>query len=267
MLKKLYRYEFFSLFRSLLPIYAAVIGFSLLSRLTNMFVLQIDTKVTTILSVLINTLYGFSMVAVSVVGLVVIVMRFYKNLLRDEGYLTFSLPFSPTQHIFCKLICGLVVLFIDAIVVLLSLFMLGIGTDFMHELFKLFQNGIHAFVTAYSVKRLVFVAAEVGLTILVAAFQSVLMFYASIAIGQQFKSRIGGAVIAYICFYAAIQTFNSILLSVIFALNFDRMETFFENSLLGFQTALLFPLIEGILLSVVYFVITRHFLTKKLNLE
>ena len=34
MLKKLYKYELYSLFRNLLPVYAAVLGFALLSRLS-----------------------------------------------------------------------------------------------------------------------------------------------------------------------------------------------------------------------------------------
>ena len=113
MLKKLYKYELYSLFRNLLPVYAAVLGFALLSRLsllikTDNVLLQIPSRIST-------TIYFFSIVAVFVVGMVVVVMRFYKNLLSGEGYLTFTLPFSATQHIVCKLLCGVLVIIIDFI--------------------------------------------------------------------------------------------------------------------------------------------------------
>ena len=42
MLKKLYKHEFYSLLRSLLPIYAALIGFAALSRLS--FLIDIENK-------------------------------------------------------------------------------------------------------------------------------------------------------------------------------------------------------------------------------
>ena len=123
MLKKLYKYELYSLFRNLLPVYAAVLGFALLSRLsllikTDNVLLQIPSRIST-------TIYFFSIVAVFVVGMVVVVMRFYKNLLSGEGYLTFTLPFSATQHIVCKLLCGVLVIIIDFISVIASLLIMG----------------------------------------------------------------------------------------------------------------------------------------------
>ena len=50
MLKKLYKYEFYALFRNLLPIYAAVVGFALLSRLTSLVDIKKD---------IFNVLIGF----------------------------------------------------------------------------------------------------------------------------------------------------------------------------------------------------------------
>ena len=54
-------------------------------------------------------------------------MRFYKNLLSGEGYLTFTLPFSATQHIVCKLLCGVLVIVIDFIAVIASLLIMVCG--------------------------------------------------------------------------------------------------------------------------------------------
>ncbi len=265
MLKKLYRYEFYSLFRSLLPIYGAALGFALLSRLTYLF--DFDNLAFSIISGMVTTVYVFSIIAVAIIGIVVVVVRFYRNLLKEEGYLTFSLPFTPTQHILCKLICGFVVILLDAAVVILSLFLLGVGTDVLPMLWNTFKEMLSSVLEYTGTSQLIVTVIEIALMAICSVIQSILMFYASIAIGQQFKSRVGGAVVAYIALYAAVQTVNSVLLLLVTAVNINRLEMFFENGVQSVQLTLLFPLLESIVLSVVYFCITRHFLTQKLNLE
>ena len=203
MLKKLYKYELYSLFRNLLPVYAAVLGFALLSRLsllikTDNVLLQIPSRIST-------TIYFFSIVAVFVVGMVVVVMRFYKNLLSGEGYLTFTLPFSATQHIVCKLLCGVLVIIIDFISVIASLLIMVAGTDTLREIIEALCTGLEAAGQMLTSGQLISISAELIIAAVIGMFQSLLMFYAAIAIGQQFKNRIGGAVVAYISLYAAVQ--------------------------------------------------------------
>lgn len=139
MLKKLYKYELYSLFRNLLPIYAAVLGFALLSRLT--LLIKTDNTLLQIPAGISTTVYAFSIIAVFVVGMVVVVMRFYKNLLSGEGYLTFTLPFTATQHIVCKLLCGVLVIVIDFIAVIASLLIMGAGTEVLAEVFEVLKAG------------------------------------------------------------------------------------------------------------------------------
>ena len=57
MLKKLYKYELYSLFRNLLPIYAAVLGFALLSRLT--LLIKTDNALLQIPAGISTTVYAF----------------------------------------------------------------------------------------------------------------------------------------------------------------------------------------------------------------
>ena len=126
MLKKLYKHEFYSLFRSLLPIYAALFGFSVLSRLV--YLVKTENNIINIFKTFAVIGYVLTIIAVFIVGIVIVVTRFYGNLLSNEGYLTFSLPFTATQHIVCKLICGAVTVAVDFVLVFLSLAVLGIGT-------------------------------------------------------------------------------------------------------------------------------------------
>lgn len=265
MLKKLYKYEFYALFRNLMPIYAAVVGFALLSRLTSL--VDINKDIFNVLIGFIGTFYVISIIAAFIVSFVVVVMRFYKNLLSHEGYLTFTLPFTPTQHIVCKLLCGVAVIIISFVIVLLSLGILGAGTELMSEIIKIIKTAFLSAGQMYSSARLTSFFVQLGIMIIVSLFQSLLMFYAAIAIGQQFRSKIGGAVVAFICLYAASQVIATLELTVFALFNIENIENYFDSGLDAVQSFLIMPFIVSLILSTAYFIITRHFLTKKLNLE
>lgn len=268
MLKKLYKHEFHSLFRSLLPIWAALIGFAVLSRLT--FITDFDNDVLNTVRGLSATAYIFAIIAVFIVGLVIVVMRFYKNLLTHEGYLTFTLPFTPTQHIVCKLVCGVVVMIIDFIIVICSLLILGAGTEILGEILSDIRIAFTALPEYLSAGQIALISSEILLLLLLSPFQSLLMFYAAMALGQQFKNKVGGAAIAYICLYAAVQIITSLIMIPISFVSAGGMEEFnnlINNSVMYLGVFFGFLIVLSAALSIVYFVITRHFLTKKLNLE
>lgn len=268
MLKKLYKHEFHSLFRSLLPIWAALIGFAVLSRLT--FILDFNNDVLNTVRGLSVTAYIFAIIAVFIVGLVIVVMRFYKNLLTHEGYLTFTLPFTPTQHIVCKLVCGVVVMVIDFIIVICSLLILGAGTEILGEILSDIRIALTTLPEYLSAGQIALISSEVFLLLLLSPFQSLLMFYAAMALGQQFKNKVGGAAIAYICLYAAVQIITSLIMIPISFVSAGGMEEFdnlINDSVMYLGVFFGFLIVISAALSIVYFVITRHFLTKKLNLE
>ena len=268
MLKKLYKHEFHSLFRSLLPIWAALIGFAALSRLT--FLTDLENDVLDMVRGLSVTAYIFAIIAVFIVGLVIVVMRFYKNLLTHEGYLTFTLPFTPTQHIVCKLVCGAVVIINDFIIVIGSLLILGAGTEVLGEILDAVKLTITVLPEYLSVGQIALISSEIVLLLLLAPLQSLLMFYAAMALGQQSKNKGGGAAISYICLYAAVQIITSLIMIPIAFVGAGGMEEFnnlINNSVMYLEVFLAFMIVYSALLSAVYFIITRHFLTKKLNLE
>lgn len=266
MLKKLYKHEFYSLFRSMLPIYAALFGFSVLSRL--IYLIKTENNIIDTFKNLAVIGYVLTIVAVFVVGIVIVVTRFYRNLLSSEGYLTFSLPFTATQHIVCKLICGAVTVVIDFVLVLFSLAVLGIGTEAEKDLIKALPLLFKAFFNYGEWPQLTLLIAEIAVLAIIALLESLLMFYAAIAIGQQFKNRVGASVIAYICLYAASQIISLIFMSFMFALgSADAFDNYMNSGITAVSLFLLFPLIFSALLGTVYFLITRYFLSNKLNLE
>ncbi|MBQ1839376.1 MAG: ABC transporter permease, partial [Ruminococcus sp.] len=109
MLGKLLKHEFRATGRIMLPLIGAELllsvlaGFSVrgLDRIQNMNFLGVTY---------IMTLFVFflGLFAVGVVALVLMIQRFYRNLLRDEGYLAMTLPVSVDEHIWSKLIVSFV---------------------------------------------------------------------------------------------------------------------------------------------------------------
>ena len=119
MFYKLCKYEFKSIIRTLGPIYLAVIAISIV----NMF-MGVGSMTNGYYDTLLNNFnFGKSllnlvqmvsifayfgvMVALSVLTLIVIIQRFYKGLLCDEGYLMFTLPVKPWMLILQKVLLHL----------------------------------------------------------------------------------------------------------------------------------------------------------------
>ena len=102
MLVKLIGYETKAFGRIMLPLYAAMLGFALITGLSLRFMPENFTS--GLPGVLLFMLYGILMMSIVVMTCVLSVTRFYKNLLGVEGYLMFSLPTDTGTLIASKVI-------------------------------------------------------------------------------------------------------------------------------------------------------------------
>ena len=109
MLGKLIKHEFRATGRIMLPLLGAELllsvlaGFSVrgLDRIENMNFLGVTYILT--LSV-----FFLGLFVLAVVAFVLMIQRFYRNLLRDEGYLAMTLPVSVDEQIWAKLLVSFV---------------------------------------------------------------------------------------------------------------------------------------------------------------
>ena len=94
MLGKLLKHEFRATGRIMLPLMGALLALALMANLSirGMTSSLSDIPALRILFILILIFFGMGIVAVGVMALVVMVSRFYRNLLKSEGYLMFTLP-------------------------------------------------------------------------------------------------------------------------------------------------------------------------------
>ena len=101
MLGKLFKYEMKATSRIFLPVYIAVVLFAALGRLVTGIDL-FSNELSWLSGIFMGT-YVLVIVATAVLTYIVVIQRFYKNLLTDEGYLMFTLPVKPSRLILSKL--------------------------------------------------------------------------------------------------------------------------------------------------------------------
>ena len=94
------KYELKATTRIFLPLFAA----ALLSALINRVIMLLSPGSWQAPAVISMTLYVIILIGMFVMTFIVLIQRFYKNLLSEEGYLMHTLPVNPRVHITGKLL-------------------------------------------------------------------------------------------------------------------------------------------------------------------
>ena len=120
MLGKLLKHEFKATGRVMLPFLGALLVLSVMVWLSiNVFFSNLGGV--SIIGGIVLTLYFMLLSAIGIVTLVLLVYRFYRSFLSDEGYMTFSLPAGIHAQLGAKLISAAVWIVLTGILVVLSL--------------------------------------------------------------------------------------------------------------------------------------------------
>ena len=273
MVKKLLKHELGSYIRILLPVNAILLIVATVARIVQFF--ESDT-------VTYNIVFWSSMVAVFMgimasifMTVIVAVIRFYKNLFTAEGYLTFTLPVTPAQHITVKLLGAVIFELISVFTILLSLVIVSAG-DVLVEVIKAAVYLISRFFNeagAEIATHFVFYAIEALIMFAISSVFGILVYYTCISIGQMArKNRVFMAVLAYFGYYMIMQILSTVFMVVFTVLELagalEPIFMFFENHAIAsfhiiFCTAI--AVYAGV--SVLFFFINKKIITKKLNLE
>lgn len=124
MLGKLLKQDFRATARIMLPLYAAVPVLGLFTNLITRLCENQNGFLIRTIGALVSFVFSLSLIAAVVTTVVLMILRFYRNLMTDEGYLMFTLPVSTTELIFSKLIVSIVwflgTFAVDALGLLLS---------------------------------------------------------------------------------------------------------------------------------------------------
>ena len=232
------------------------------------------------LTLIIIASYIFGFASLMIV-LIFILIRYYKNFFSDEGYLTFTLPVTPHELLWSKIISAMVWMFGALVTTCLAFVSLfgsiclvavaseGVDVNMMiPSLEEILRQAFGEFLTVY------FDSAEAWFAILRMALTSVLLgivqlilYYFAITLGAMVskKHKVWASIGMYIAINAGISTFNGILSFItvgIVSIVSKGDVSAFSAAVAGYvQDAAM--LIVGI---IVYF-ITVRILQKKVNLE
>lgn len=262
MLNKLLKYEIKSTARIFLPLYITLLFFAVINRLfRTMTALEniASFNLKSILSFVSSFAFFALMFGVPVITLVVVVQRFYKNLLGDEGYLMLTLPVRKSAHIINKLLVAMGWTIIGIVLVICSAciyFNLNIF-EFVPEMLTFIRTYLG--YTAYFF---------IPVLLILALACNILQTYAAIALGHLFSKH---KLLASFGMYIVLYTAGQILSSIIVLFSLKSIFIPLEQNIIPTQTAINFFAIAVMILTAAltaaYFTITDYILKRKLNLE
>ena len=277
MLKPLLKYEF-RYYRKIMTIALLVMAVSvLLIRLgSEAFYWMPETAETfeeslmVIASVpllLLSEILRYAVIFTLALPLLLCAVRFYRNLTQDPGYLSFTLPVKPSQHVFCKTFVPLVWTLILAVVriltgTLVSLIVDGDLTDITGEVLTLSSilKGEGVWLEAWIVLLVVFA--------FLCLVNTIVMINFSISLGQLFrKHKLIGSILSYLglstafgIFMGSLSIFSISLIDFEATLAGEMLNTYMVSMLsnLSFLTSLI---------CILMYWGCCYIMTKKLNLE
>ncbi len=277
MLGKLLKYEFKASSRLFLLLYAALMVVTIINL--SLDPLQNLTSDNSAISTVVAVISGFFMfsyviliIAVAVITIVMIITRFYKNLMGDEGYLMFTLPVSADSQILSKLIVSVVWSLLSFLVVLISILILTVRIEFFETISQTFDQmqamgfNIGAWIAGFVV------------TLIIYFICVILTFYGAIAIGANLtKNRLLGSFLGYLILYTITQIIGLISVFIVYASGmFSNLEEYAGDSIpmgsavdftntMGIQIFLYINILNLVVIALFYLT-TRYFIKNKLNL-
>ena len=277
MLVKLLKHEFKATSRQFLLLYAVFAAVTLCNKI----VLEITSfnEFWSTFQGLFMGVYVLTCAIIFVMTTVLIVMRFYRNMVKDEGYLTFTLPVSVHELLLSKAIAAFVWMLASFLIFLVSVMLLTWGHGVTESIAELAPELFNAYpeLSACKSSAIVFCILYI-VNLIIGSFYSIFMIYMSIAIGQLVnKHRVLTSIGAFFGISFIIQNVLSILfvaLSFFFAstdmfdailyTNSTEAAYFFFRFLNG---TLLISMFLNLILTAGFYFVTNYIFSKKLNLE
>lgn len=261
MLGKLLKYELKATSRVFVPLYIAILVVSIVNGLSlNLEIFNIQGLATIILMCLFISLF--------VITIVVTIQRFNKNLLKDEGYLMFTLPVSSKSLVLSKYLTSLIWTFLSFVVAFLSFNIIFIIPTYKYFDYSYFINEFNLLFS--NMLNLNILGQFFKITLLMVISYTIFIFnvYLSLSVGQlpifnrfrNISSFIGFLVINLLISYA--QNIVSLFVNNA-SINIETIDYVTSIVSKGLNVAI----VVNIIIILVLFFATTYILDKKLNLE
>lgn len=219
MLGKLLKHEFRATARTMLPMFGVVLVLSLLANLSFARIADTDSGALDILFGLFIVAFFLGLFTMGVMSLVVMIQRFYKNVLGDEGYLTLTLPVNVHEILWSKLIVSFVWFLATGLIAIAAVFV-AVFTLTYSELGEMLRNMpsfgemLRLFFekTHITPGQLTGIILQLAAMIILSSLTACLHFYAAMALGHSFSNN---KVLLSVVFFIAISFFFSFVTSLL----------------------------------------------------
>ena len=179
MLGKLMKYEFRATAIYFLPIYVVLVLVSGLRYVVSLISQRFSNGFSAFSGFSLSAIYLLLALGLAITTFIVIIIRFYKNLLGTEGYLMFTLPVSVEQNILAKLIPSVVWFFGSCVLGMLTIAP-AMGLRFNDNPFTMFTGIRLGDVPEILLAVLMVIGSIAG---------TFLFYYLCMCIGQMFNSH------------------------------------------------------------------------------
>lgn len=221
-------------------------------------------------TVVILLLFMAVMTGLTVMTILFILQRFWNGLLKEEGYLMFTLPVKTWQLITAKGVSATLITCISVLDGIFSCVLLVVASSDeiilgLLNFWSYVKRGIKEIGPMFWVMAVLFI-----LLILVGLIKSIYQVYAAMALGQLFEAhRVVGSCVSYIGISVVISVIASMLMMIADRILPDSTLYAIVNSseaLFGITYTVLLILVSAVQ-TVIFHVITERILSTRLNLE
>ena len=208
--------------------------------------------------------WGFSLVLGVLATLVLMVRRFYSNLLTDEGYLMFTLPTGIPSMIFSKLIVSVVWGIVTILVMLLGVCLAVADSSLLQAAAEFLREGIRM-ASAEVTFNVAAILLEIALVVIVGMACSMLEFYAAMSLGYGFTGHKAlWSVVSYFVISMVFQLIGGVMLV---AMPGGMIRWFSSlEPMQGFHVTMCFAAAAELAAGAALYVVTWLSLKKRLNL-
>lgn len=265
MVRKLFKHEFAAYWRVLIPAWIALMGVAVLGRLIQF--LESDSTIYSIVSGSSILFYVIGIMVALAFPFVYAIIRFYRNLFTGEGYLTFTLPVKPAQHIWVKVLTAVTLQIASLFVVAVSAAVMTAG-ELLVEIWKaamFILDKVHQYLGSH----LGWFMVECVLLMLVILLYEFIFYDTCITIGQLFrKNRVLAAVGVYFGFYILSQVIGTCAVIVAAFIDWESLLVFVrENVYLCAHLGAWLMIVGTAAMSLIFYAVTHKIICKRLNLE
>ena len=261
MLSKLIKHEFRATSRIMWPVFLGMLALTALMRFSQLllngghipWLLQL-------IGVLLVIGFVMGLFALAFAPLVLSAVRWRDHVLKDEGYLTLTLPVSLHQLLISKLIVSAVWYAAAFLVGVLSLLIAASDWSSLLDVFTAFFE-MEASLRSHAL----LIVFELFCNFVFAVSAAELVVYAAFSIGYSFNKRKELWTVILILVFFQLAQFTAIAMIGLFIHTWISLDA---NTLpTGIELLLLWGMLGELLFCAIGYAVTWYFTTKKLNLE